>query len=81
MKRYKTRDFQILVSILCMGWYTCEQKWPGDDKTYLDDTIDISGHDRAAIVVYKGTKEFQKLDKTFSQVEKNYRKYAEIVPI
>jgi hypothetical protein len=67
--------------ILCMGWYTYEQKKRLDDKTYPDDTIDISGHDRAAVVVYKGTNEFQVLDKMFSLLEKNYREYAEIVPI
>jgi TIR domain len=67
--------------ILCMGWYTFEQKRRGDDKANPDDTIDVSGHDRAAVVVYKGTNEFQALDQTFSILEKNYRKHAEIVPI
>jgi TIR domain len=67
--------------ILCMGWYTYEQKERLDDKAYPGDTFDLSGHDRAAVVVYKGTKEFQMLDKTFDIVEKNYRAYAEIVSI
>jgi hypothetical protein len=67
--------------VICMGWYTCEQKRRGDDKAHEDDTIDISGHDRPAMVVYKGTWEFQVLDKMFSRVEKNYREFGEIVPI
>lgn len=67
--------------VLCMGWYTFEQKRHGDDKANPGDTLDVSGHDRAAVVVHKGTKEFQALDPTFNAVEKNYREHAEIVPI
>ena len=78
-----------------MGWYTYEQKNAIGKGDYPDDTIDISGHDRAAIVTWRGintterldetayplgdTTLFLNLDATFSALEKNYREFAEIV--
>jgi hypothetical protein len=67
--------------VLCMGWYTYEQKAPSDHKTYPADTTSISGHDRAAVVAWKGTNDFRALHRTFAVLEKNYRKYAESVLI
>lgn len=66
--------------VLCMGWYTYEQV---DDlnrnPAYSTDTTELSGHDRAAVITWKGTDEFEALHNTFSTLEKNYQKYAEDV--
>lgn len=67
--------------ILYMGWYTYEQKTPAGQGAYSEDTIDFSGHDRAAVVIWKGAGDFQKFVKTFNVLEQNYRQYAEIVSI
>jgi len=67
--------------LLCMGWYTYEESSVSMHTTYPDDTIEISGHDRAAVVVWQGTNEFQALDRTFNILENNYRKHAQVIPI
>jgi hypothetical protein len=65
--------------VLCMGWYTYEQVDRAAYKSYASDTIEISGHDVAAVVAWRGTGEFEALDKTFSMLEKSYRKSSEKV--
>jgi hypothetical protein len=83
--------------ILYMGWYTYELKEPAGQDDYPNDTIEFSGHDRAAVVVWKGlansptlnttanaseeASDFQALDQTFNAQEQNYRQYAEGVSI
>ncbi len=65
--------------ILCMGWYTYTQADQAINKGSPSDTIEILGHNVAAMIVWKGTIEFETLNKTFSMLEKNYRKNAEEV--
>ena len=67
--------------ILCTGLYTYEQRAHSDHRAYPNDTLALSGHDRAAIVAWKGTNEFSAFDQTFRALEKNYQKYAEVVPL
>lgn len=67
--------------VLCMGWYIYEQAENLANSSYASDTIEVSGHDVAALVVWKDTEEFNELEKTFSLLEKNYQKYAERVPL
>jgi len=83
--------------VLCMGWYTYEEGYRSNSHSHLNDTLGISGHDRAAVVVCKGTEEFCDLDNTFSLVEginnfnalaktfrvieKNYLANADVVPV
>lgn len=83
--------------VLCMGWYTYEEGYQANSPTYANDTVGISGHDRAAVVVCKGTEEFwdfdktfcvsnginnfKALDRTFRGIEKNYLENADIIPI
>jgi hypothetical protein len=83
--------------ILCIGWYTYEETKHPTHKTHPDDTMELSAHDRAAVVIWRGITDFQAidenistlkdefyfhaLDRTFSILEKNYRKYAEAVPV
>lgn len=47
--------------VLCMGWYP----------------VEASDHSTAAVIVEQGAGEFQALDTTFSELEKNYRKHSE----
>lgn len=63
--------------VLSMGWYAYEQVDRADYSFHREDSIAISGHDRAAVVAWEGTEEFKALDKTFSTLEANYRIHAE----
>lgn len=47
--------------LLCMGWYICG---PGSIK-HPNDRMDVSGHDMATVIAYRGTENFDALDKTF----------------
>lgn len=83
--------------VLYMGWYTYEQTTHPVHKAFPEDTFELSGHDRAAVVAWEGTNDpqkpgepfgmmddmsdYQKLNKTFSKLEENYREHAEIVSI
>ncbi len=68
--------------ILCMGWYTYEATDESNrNPAYPTDTVQISGHDVAAVVVWSGTKEFEALNETFSMLEKNYQTNAEAIPL
>jgi hypothetical protein len=67
--------------VLCMGWYIYEKAENLANSIYASDTIEVSGHDVAALVVWKGTKEFNELEKTFSLLVKNYQKHAEKVSL
>jgi hypothetical protein len=62
-------------TVLAMGWYTYEHVDTTNQKAaYPDDQIQVSGHDIAAIVVWKGTPEFEALDRTFRQLTDNYQR-------
>jgi hypothetical protein len=81
--------------ILYIGYYTYESKEATDQESYPNDTIDLSGHDRAALVTWKDcdasqilhttsniseeANHFQKFANTFNVLEKNYRIYGEAV--
>lgn len=65
--------------VLCMGWYTYEKVDRADRSHYRDDQVSVSGHDRAALVAWKGTYEFEMLKQTFLLMEENYRSNAEEV--
>jgi len=66
--------------VLCMGWYTYEQVDASSrNPAYPTDTTELSGHDRAAVISWKGTEEFEALYSTFNRLEKNYQMYAEDV--
>jgi transcriptional regulator with XRE-family HTH domain len=65
--------------VLCMGWYTYEHEDRSASRHYPDDTVALSGHDRATLVVWRGTEEFDALDRTFRIVEENYRNNSEEV--
>ena len=68
--------------VICMGWYTLEQEDDDSDQNEnASTTIELSGHDRAAVVALAGTDAFHALDKTFNVLETNYRKRAELVRI
>ncbi len=83
--------------VICMGWYTYEYKGRREHPSFSNDTVEVSGHDRAAVVLWKETEEFQVLDETFSVVEgtdwfealdrtlslleQDYREHAEVVPL
>lgn len=65
--------------VLCMGWYAYKHVDQSSDKSLASDAVEILGHNIAALVVWKGTGEFEALDKTFSMLEKNYQKNSEEV--
>ena len=81
--------------ILYTGWYTYEHREPSQHEGYPNDTIEVSGHDKAALITWKGISEsqavdheftlfegtdaFDALDKTFSVLEESYQKSAERV--
>lgn len=67
--------------VLCMGWYIYEKAENLAYSSYASDTIEISGHDVAAFVVWKDTEEYNELERTFSLLEKNYQKHAEKVSL
>ena len=69
--------------VLCMGWYMYEYEMAENHlhSGYPNDTIEVSGHDVAALVVWSGTEEFEELEKTFSYQLKNFEKYAEWVAL
>ncbi|HEY1350270.1 MAG TPA: hypothetical protein VGF67_11670 [Ktedonobacteraceae bacterium] len=74
--------------VLSMGWYTYEEKANGGHEVYLHDTLELSGHGRAAVVAWAGagagpgaSGDFQRLCRTFRILEKNYREHAEVVAI
>jgi hypothetical protein len=67
--------------VLCMGWYIYEKAENLANSSYASDTIEVSGHDVAALVVWRDTEEFNELEKTFSLLEKNYQKHAEKVSL
>jgi hypothetical protein len=81
--------------ILYIGYYTYESKEATNQESYPSDTIDLSGHDRAAIVTWQDSEasqilhttsntseeanHFQKFANTFNVLEQNYRTHGEIV--
>lgn len=67
--------------VICMGWYTLEQEDDSDQHGNVNTIIELSGHDRAAVVALAGTNAFHALEKTFNVLETNYRKHAELVRI
>lgn len=67
--------------VLCMGWYVYEQVDRTDYNDYSTDTVEVSGHDIAAMVVWEGTQDFKALDKTFRTMKEIYEKYSEEVPL
>lgn len=67
--------------VLCMGWYAYKHVDPSSDKSFASDAVEILGHNIATLVIWKGTDEFKALDRTFSMLEKNYRKNSEEVPL
>src|SRR5690242_4559882 len=54
--------------VLCMGWYIYESASQNNARGAASDSVEISGHDVAALVVWKGTREFEALNKTFSSL-------------
>jgi hypothetical protein len=48
---------------------------------YSTDSIRILGHQLAAIVVWKGTEEFEVLNKMFNMLEMKYQKDSEEMPM
>jgi hypothetical protein len=56
--------------LLCMGWYTYEP----DSKKHPGDTIEVSGHDVATVIAYRGTENFDALKKTFSDLLEKYER-------
>lgn len=60
--------------ILCMGWYIYEHS-DGSNRSpaYPSDTVQVSGHDVATVVVWSGTEQFEALNSTFSLLERNYQ--------
>ncbi len=67
--------------VLCMGWYTYESVAQTISRVSASDSVEVSGHDVAALVVWKGTSEFEALNKTFSKLEENYRGNSEVVQV
>lgn len=66
--------------VLFMGWYTYEHVDASlRNPAYPADSVQVSGHDVAAVVVWKDTEEFEALDKTFRMLEKNYQNNSEEV--
>lgn len=66
--------------VLCMGWYTYEHVDASNrNPVHSADSIQVSGHDVAAVVVWKDTEEFEALDKTFRTLEENYQNNSEEV--
>lgn len=63
--------------VLCMGWYTYEKVDYAHSQHYNSDQISVSGHDRAAVVVWEGTDAFKALNSTFMLIEQNYRENAQ----
>jgi hypothetical protein len=65
-----------------MGWYTLQQvDTSNQNASYPGDQNQISGHDMAAVVVWKGTPEFDALDRTFTVLARNYQRTGEAVPL
>ncbi|SRR5258707_8437 len=75
------RAIKIDEQVLCVGWYTYERVYRKDQPTFPDDQTAISGHDRPAIVVWKGTEEYDILNQMVLVLVENYRNNAEAVPL
>ncbi|GAC1635219.1 MAG: hypothetical protein NVS4B7_21520 [Ktedonobacteraceae bacterium] len=65
--------------VLCMGWYTYEYSM--NKRIDAKNMIEVSGHDRAAVIVWRGTDEFAALDETFTALKNNYEQFSEEVPL
>lgn len=85
LKLYKYRSpasasaIKIDDRVLCMGWYLYERQDQPHHPDFKNDTTEISAHDVAAIIVFAGTSEYNKLLKTFQTLEENFQKHAEEV--
>ncbi|HLG60638.1 MAG TPA: hypothetical protein VKY19_01815 [Ktedonosporobacter sp.] len=85
LKLYKYRSpasvsaIKIDDRVLCMGWYLYEHQAHPHHPDFKNDTTEISAHDVAAIVVFAGTSEYNKLLKTFQALEENFQQHAEEV--
>jgi hypothetical protein len=62
-----------------MGWYIYEQVDRTCRQSYIDDTVEISGHDVASVLMWKGTDGLEELVNTFNTQEENYRVNSEEV--
>jgi hypothetical protein len=65
--------------VLCMGWYVYKHVDQFTDKNMAGDEVELLGHNIAVLVVWKGTPEFEALNKTFNMLEKNYQRNSEEV--
>jgi hypothetical protein len=73
------RAIRIDDRVLCMGWYTYETE-PGR-KDFPNDTTAVSGHDRATIIAWKGTSDYEALNSTLNVLLANYLAHREEVPL
>jgi hypothetical protein len=66
--------------VLCMGWYTYEYVDDSNQSPYyLTDSSQLSGHDVAAVMCWKGSAAFAALDQTFTMLQRSYEQHAEEV--
>lgn len=75
------RAIKIDNEVLCMGWYTFEPEDRSNRPEYPDDQISVSGHDRATIIAWRGTAEFDALNSTFMAMVDIYRDPRNEVPL
>ena len=64
--------------VLCMGPYTYE---PEADEKHPGDTVEVSGHDIATTIAYRGTDNFDALRQTFTMLVKKYELVARRVEL
>lgn len=67
--------------VLCMGWYVYKHVDQFTDTEMAGDEVELLGHNIAALVVWKGTPEFEALNETFDMLEENYQRNSVEVPL
>lgn len=50
-------------------------------RDFPDDTVEVSGHDVAAVMVWRGAEGFDALEQTFATLEQHYLERSELLAI
>lgn len=71
------RAVKIDEELIGIGWYTYEHIVKSD-KNYPDDRVEISGHDVAGLLLFRGSPEYELFDKMIMNQVVNYKEYIKI---
>lgn len=68
--------------VLAMSWYLYENiDEDNRNPLFEDDPVEVSGHDVAGLIVWKGTPEFDALKETFDRLVRRHKRHAELAPL